>query len=112
MTPVYGQKSRDADPTPTFARGDGGGPSAVKKSGGAGSKGGSKPSYDPQTEADLLQRAQAKYNTDNRYGYYNDSGQYVGFFEDATDGGGMNTTGTYFQGAGPISTLLNVGWTY
>lgn len=86
----------------------GGGPSAVKKSGGSGSKGGSKPSYDPQTEADLLQRAQAKYNTDDRYGYYNDSGQYVGFLQDATDGGGMNTTGTYFQGGGPISTLLNV----
>lgn len=84
-----------------------GGPSAVQNSGGSGSKGGSKPSYDPQTEADLLQRAQAKYNTDDMYGYYNNQGQYVGFLQDATDGGGMNTTDTFFQG-GPLSTLLNV----
>ena len=84
-----------------------GGPSAVNNSGGSGSKGGSKPSYDPQTEADLLERAQAKYNTDNRYGYYNNQGQYVGFMQDATDGGGMNTTDTFFKG-GPLSTLLNV----
>lgn len=81
---------------------------ARQTTGGSGGKGGSKPSYDPQTEGDLLQRAQAKYNTDNSYGYYNDQGQYVDFFTDATDGGGMNTTGTFFKGGGPISTLGNV----
>ena len=87
-----------------------GGPSAVNKSGGSGSKGGSKPSYDVTTMdgAKGLYEAQKKYNFDDKYGYYNDSGQYVGFFQDATDGGGMNTTDTYFQGGGPISTLLNV----
>lgn len=85
----------------------GGSPQEAKRSGGSNGKGG-KRSYDPMTERDLLERAQAKYNTDDRYGYYNNRGQYVGFFQDATDGGGMNTTDTFFQGAGPISTLLNV----
>ena len=83
-------------------------PKEVNSLGGSGGKGGSKRSYDPQTEADLLQRAQAKYNTDDRYGYYNNRGQYVGFLQDATDGGGMNTTDTFFKGGGPLSTLLNV----
>lgn len=87
-----------------------GSPVAVKTTGGSGGKGGAKPNYDltdPKQREGFME-ARAKYNNDNSYGYYNNQGQYVDFLTDATDGGGMNTTGTYFQGGGPISTLLNV----
>ena len=52
--------------------------------------------------------AQQQFNNDGSYGYYNNQGRYVPFIVDAFDGGGMNTTDTYFKGAGPVSTLLNV----
>lgn len=54
-----------------------------------------------------LKAAQAKYNNDGRYGYYGDDGRYVGFWSDATNGGGADTTGNYFQGGGAISAMLN-----
>lgn len=86
-----------------------GSPIARETTGGSGSKGGGKRDYDltdPRQREGFLE-ARAKYNTDNSYGYYGDDGKYVGFFQDATDGGGMNTTDTFFKG-GPLSTLLNV----
>ena len=52
--------------------------------------------------------AQQQFNNDGSYGYYNNQGRYVPFIVDAFDGGGMNTTDTYFKGAGPLSTALNV----
>lgn len=107
-TVISGPSKRQREIFASHGKNLDGSPIARETTGGSGGKGGSKPSYDPQTEGDLLQRAQAKYNTDDRYGYYNNRGQYVGFLEDATDGGGMNTTDTFFKGAGPLSTLLNV----
>ena len=85
-----------------------GSPVARQTSGGSGGKGGSKPSYDIKTMdgAKGLYEAQQKYNTDKSYGYYGDDGKYVSAFQDMTDGGGMNTTDTYFQG-GPFSAYLN-----
>ena len=88
--------------------GSSGGPSAVTRSGGGG-KGG-KPSIDANTNegAEALAMAQKQFNNDNSYGYYNNSGKYVPFHVDIRDGGGMNTSGNYFKGAGPLSTALNV----
>jgi hypothetical protein len=51
--------------------------------------------------------AQAQFNNDGNYGYYNNEGRYVSFMEDAFNGGGMNTTDTFFAG-GPLSNALNV----
>ena len=75
----------------------------VSRSGGGG-KGG-RPSIDPRTDANqsIIQASQ----NDNSYGYYNDMGSYVSFMEDAFNGGGMNTTDTFFAG-GPLSNALNV----
>jgi hypothetical protein len=85
-------------------RNSGGGPSAVMSSGGGG-KGG-KPSIDPRTDANqaIIQKSQ----NDGGYGYYTNMGRYVPFHVDIRDGGGMNTSGNYFKGAGPLSTALNV----
>ena len=85
-------------------RDSGGGPSAGVQSGGGG-KGG-RPSIDPRTDANqaIIQKSQ----NDNRYGYYTNMGRYVPFSVDIRDGGGMNTSGNYFKGAGPLSTALNV----
>jgi hypothetical protein len=105
-TVISGPSKRQREIFASHGKNLDGSPVARQTTGGSGGKGGSKPSYDPQIEGDLLQRAQAKYNNDNSYGYYNDQGQYVDFFTDATDGGGMNTTNTYFQG-GPFSAYLN-----
>ena len=85
-------------------RNSGGGPSAVTRSGGGG-KGG-KPAIDPRTDANqaIIQASQ----NDNSYGYYTNMGRYVPFSVDIRDGGGMNTSGNFFKGAGPLSTALNV----
>ena len=79
----------------------------VSRSGGGG-KGG-RPDINPNTNegSEALAMAQAKFNNDGNYGYYNNQGQYVGFMEDAFNGGGMNTTDTFFAG-GPLSNALNV----
>lgn len=84
-----------------------GSPTAVNRSGGGG-KGG-RPDINPNTNegAEALAMAQTQFNNDGRYGYYNNQGRYVGFLEDAFDGGGMNTTDTFFAG-GPLSNVLNV----
>ncbi len=84
-----------------------GSPTAVNNSGGGG-KGG-RPDINPNTNegSEALAMAQAKFNNDGSYGYYNNQGQYVGFMEDAFNGGGMNTTDTFFAG-GPLSNALNV----
>ena len=79
----------------------------VSRSGGGG-KGG-RPDINPNTNegSEALAMAQAQFNNDGNYGYYNNQGQYVGFMEDAFNGGGMNTTDTFFAG-GPLSNALNV----
>ena len=76
----------------------------VARSGGGG-KGG-KPAIDPRTDANqaIIQASQ----NDNSYGYYTNMGRYVPFSVDIRDGGGMNTSGNFFKGAGPLSTALNV----
>lgn len=76
----------------------------VARSGGGG-KGG-RPSIDPRTDANqaIIQASQ----NDNSYGYYTNMGRYVPFSVDIRDGGGMNTSGNFFKGAGPLSTALNV----
>jgi len=78
--------------------------SPVTRSGGGG-KGG-KPSIDPRTEAN--QKIIRDSQNDGGYGYYTNMGRYVPFSVDIRDGGGMNTSGNFFKGAGPISTALNV----
>ena len=82
----------------------GGGPSAGVQSGGGG-KGG-RPSIDPRTEAN--QKIIRDSQNDGGYGYYTNMGRYVPFSVDIRDGGGMNTSGNFFKGAGPLSTALNV----
>ena len=77
---------------------------AVARSGGGG-KGGN-PSIDPRTEAN--QKIIRDSQNDGGYGYYTNMGRYVPFSVDIRDGGGMNTSGNFFKGAGPISTALNV----
>lgn len=102
-------EEEEADFNERFNRGRNVGAQAqpVARSGGGG-KGG-RPDIDPNTNegAEALAMAQAKFNNDGSYGYYNNQGRYVGFLEDAFDGGGMNTTDTYFAG-GPLSNVLNV----
>ena len=45
---------------------------------------------------------------DNRFGYYDmNTGKYVPAFIDMFDGGGMNTSGEFFEGAGLYSAALN-----
>tara|TARA_R100001440_G_scaffold36907_2_gene56045 strand:- start:917 stop:1945 length:1029 start_codon:yes stop_codon:yes gene_type:complete len=86
----------------------------ARQGGGGGPKGGGPAKIDPTTE--LGQSFVQKYNTDGRYGYYNTNpnhqkyalGEYVPAFRDMMDGGGFDTNDTFFKGAGPISTLLNV----
>ena len=84
-----------------------GSPVAVKTTGGSGAKGGRNPDLDPREDRELLQRRIRETATDRSYGYYAPDGQYVSAFQDMMDGGGMNATGTYFEG-GPLSTLANV----
>ncbi len=76
----------------------------VSRSAGGG-KGGN-PSIDPRTEAN--QKIIRDSQNDGGYGYYTNMGRYVPFSVDIRDGGGMNTSGNFFKGAGPISTALNV----
>ena len=85
-----------------------GGSTAIATSGGGG-KGG-RPDINPNTNegAEALAMAQQQFNNDGSYGYYNNQGKYVPFYVDALDGGGIDTNDTFFEGAGPISTLLNV----
>ena len=46
---------------------------------------------------------------DNRFGYYDmNTGKYVPAYIDAIDGGGKNTSGEFFEGAGLYSGLLNL----
>lgn len=72
---------------------------------GGGSKGG-KGSIDPRTQAN--QNTIRESQNDGSYGYYNDMGRYIPFSMDIRDGGGMNTSGNYFKGGGPLSSILNV----
>ena len=45
---------------------------------------------------------------DNRFGYYDmNTGKYIPAYIDAMDGGGKNTSGDTFQGAGLYSAILN-----
>jgi len=84
----------------------GGSPQEARRSGGSTGKGGN-PNLDPREDRELLQRRLKETTTDKNWGYYRPSGEYVSAFTDMVDGGGKNTTGTYFEG-GPLSTLLNV----
>ena len=97
------------------ARHSGAGKAPTPVRGAGGGKGGNRPAQiDPTSKSgkELI----AKFNNDGRYGYYNTKkdhekykyGEYVPFLKDATDGGGFDTSGTFFKGAGPISNLLNV----
>ena len=46
---------------------------------------------------------------DNRFGYYDmNTGRYVPAYIDMFDGGGKNTSGEFFEGAGLYSGLLNL----
>ena len=49
-----------------------------------------------------------QYNNDGRFGYYNDQGFYVPADIDMRDGGGVDNSGTFFEGGGFLSTLANV----
>jgi len=49
-----------------------------------------------------------QYNTDGKYGYYNDQGFYVPADIDMRDGGGMDTNDTFFEGGGLMSLLGNI----
>jgi len=102
-------EEEEADFNERFNRGRNVGAQAVPvaRSGGGG-KGG-RPDINPNTNegAEALAMAQQKFNNDGSYGYYNNEGRYVGFLEDAFNGGGMNTTDTFFAG-GPLSNVLNV----
>lgn len=98
-------------PGPAFPKNDN---PVARQGGGGGPKGGGPARIDPTTE--VGQSFIQKYNTDGRYGYYNTNpnhqkyalGEYVPAFRDMMDGGGFDTNDTFFKGAGPISTLLNV----
>ena len=76
------------------ASGRSSGPTAVAGSGRGGK--GAKPSIDPRTEAN--QKIIANSQNDGSYGYYTNMGRYVPFSVDIRDGGGMNTSGNFFQG--------------
>lgn len=82
-------------------------PKAKSVLGGSG-KGGRR-DYDLSDAADKKKflKARERLNNDNSYGYLKDDGTYVGFFQDATDGGGENTSGNYFVGGGLFSALAN-----
>ena len=80
----------------------------VARSGGGGKGGNRDIDVRGESGQQHLKEMQSQYNTDNSYGYYNNVGQYVPFSVDIRDGGGMNTSGNFFKGAGPISTALNV----
>ena len=80
----------------------------VARSGGGGKGGNRDIDVRGESGQQHLREMQAKYNTDNSYGYYNNAGQYIPFSVDIRDGGGMNTSGNFFKGAGPLSTALNV----
>jgi len=49
-----------------------------------------------------------QYNTDGKYGYYNDQGFYVPADIDMRDGGGMDANDTFFEGGGLMSLLGNI----
>ena len=49
-----------------------------------------------------------QYNNDSSYGYYTEEGYYVPADVDMRDGGGMNSSGTFYEGGGLISALGNV----
>lgn len=49
-----------------------------------------------------------QYNNDSSYGYYTEEGLYVPADIDMRDGGGMNASGTYYEGGGLLSALGNV----
>lgn len=49
-----------------------------------------------------------QYNNDGKYGYYNNQGYYVPADIDMRDGGGMDTTDTFFKGGGLMSLLGNI----
>jgi hypothetical protein len=84
---------------------DNNGPKASSKSSGSGGKGGGK-TVDPSTSKG--QKAITASRTEKSgFGYYNDAGKYVPAYVDMFDGGGMNTSDTYFAG-GPLSNILNV----
>ena len=49
-----------------------------------------------------------QYNNDSSYGYYTEEGYYVPADVDIRDGGGMNSSGTFYKGGGLLSALGNV----
>ena len=49
-----------------------------------------------------------QYNNDSSYGYYTEEGLYVPADIDMRDGGGINASGTYYEGGGLLSALGNV----
>ena len=77
-----------------------GAPAQAQKTSGGGIKGGRDPIDPSKVEGN-------KFNTDEKYGYYNDQGKYVSAWQDRIDGGGRNQSGNYFSGGGLISSLLN-----
>lgn len=105
--PVKMTEEEEASFNERFNRGRNAVAQPVARSGGGG-KGG-RPDIDVRGESgqEHLAEMQAKFNNDGSFGYYNNEGRYVGFLEDAFDGGGMNTTDTFFAG-GPLSNVLNV----
>lgn len=98
-------KKRPEGLKPVSFGSDDNGSKASSKASGSGGKGGGK-SVDPSTSKG--QKAIAASRTEKSgFGYYNDAGKYVPAYVDMFDGGGMNTSDTYFAG-GPLSNILNV----
>lgn len=88
---------RPSSPQSQAVRGGGGGKGSAKDIKFADGK----PS---QAQRDRILASQ----NDNSFGYYDmNTGRYVPAFIDMFDGGGMNTSGDTFQGAGLYSAALN-----
>lgn len=88
--------------------GDGGNAAPAAK----GGKGGGKSVNPLAKEGSADYKKMQKANTDNSYGYYDvNTGDYVPWYIDIQNGGGMNTAGPTFEGgfgtAGLIGGLLN-----
>jgi len=77
-----------------------------KTKSGSGGKGGGRPDVNPETSKgqSAIAKSRAK---KSGFGYYDNKGKYVPAYVDMFDGGGMNTSDTYFAG-GPLSNILNV----
>jgi hypothetical protein len=71
----------------------------------AGPKGGGEAA---KAQVEVGSPAFRQYNTDGKYGYYNDQGFYVPADIDMRDGGGMDANDTFFEGGGLMSLLGNI----